>query len=129
MNSLSGFIRILSFAIEYRKFNFLKDGSTNNIDYWKEALEPVAQGTKIAVDIVQMYATLKTGGAADDLTGGLTNADKFVDTIEGVANVVGGAEQTNYSSKACYYENSLVNIFVLVRIAQLFLGRLIKFWK
>ena len=42
-----------------RMNNFLKDGRTDNMGYWTEALKLVKQGSEIAVDLSKVYANLQ----------------------------------------------------------------------
>ena len=39
----------------------MKDGSTDNLNYWKDALDRVKQGSEIVVDLAKAYASVKGG--------------------------------------------------------------------
>merc|ERR1712226_394553 len=47
--------------VKTRGFIDHTDGSTDNLNYWKDALDRVKQGSEIVVDLAKAYASVKGG--------------------------------------------------------------------
>jgi len=67
--------------VKTRGFIDHTDGSTDNLSYWKDALDRVKQGSEIVVDLAKAYASVKGGKKENNIqsTRGLHSSEIGVD--------------------------------------------------